>query len=350
MVRSFRHILWVLLGAAALTGCCLVDEDMADCETEYEIRYEVRLVTNMSSELKVRLGQEADAPIASAIRARLQDVFSDYARDIDLGFYDVIRGEAAGDSLRRHHGRHELNGSEGRFSFYLPVREYMHLAVANEVQSGLVSLEGDGVCHRSRLVQEVRDTVPSHRSALYTARLPMKVSAEGPYRFDATLYMANSATALVVDTLGSHIRKLEAYATGFATGFNVCDSTYAFQYTPYVKPDRVDVPGTGSACFVTVNYPSRDTRPGTRTIVDTEAPFISDPAGEPLWNYWIYATLPDGTVTRNRLLVYNPLRAGQLRILRVRLYPNGSVTPGDPTVGVSVTLDWRPGMDQEIIL
>lgn len=350
MSWSYRHILLSLLGAAALSGCCLIDEDLADCETEYDLHYEVRLVTNMTSELQTRLGAEADAPIASALRTRLQGVFSDYASDIDLGFYDVIRGEAAGDSLRRHHGRHELNGNEGHFAFYLPVREYMHLAVANVAESGPVSLEGDGVCHGSRLVQQVRDTIPSHRTGIFTARLPMDLRPDGPFHFDATLFMANCATALVVDTLGSHIRKLEAYASGFATGFQVCDSTYIFQYTPYVKPDRLDVPGTGSACFVTVNFPSRDTRPQTRTVIETEAPFLSDPSGESLWNYWLYATLPDGTVTRTRLLLYNPLRAGQLRIIRVRLYANGSADPGDSTVGVSVTLDWKPGLDHEIIL
>ena len=117
-----------------------------------------------------------------------------------------------------------------------------------------------------------------------------------------------------------------------------------------MKPDRLDIPGTGSACFVTVNFPSRDPWAGTRTLIETEAPFLSDPAGEPLWNYWIYATLPDGTVTRTRLLLYKPLRAGQLRIISVRLYANGSADPGDSTVGVSVTLDWKPGLDHDIIL
>lgn len=346
---SFRHILRVLVGAVALTGCGLIDEDMADCDSEFDLRYEVRLVTNMASELQTRLGEPVDAPIASALRLHLQDVFSDYAHDADLSFYDVIRGTEAGDSLRLHHGRHDLNGSEARLSFYLPVREYMHLAVANVAENGPVTLEGDGLCHGSRLVQEVKDTVSSHRTGLFTGRLPMDFRPEGPHSYDVTLYMANCATALVLDTLGSHIRKLDAYPTGFATGFRVCDSSYVFQYTPYVRPDRLDVSGTGSACFVTVNFPSRDPRAGTRTVIETEAPFISDPAGEALWNYWIYATLPDGTVTRTRLMLYNPLRAGQLRILRVRLYANGSAVPGDPTVGVSVTTDWKPGLDHEIV-
>ena len=153
-------------------------------------------------------------------------------------------------------------------------------------------------------------------------------------------FMANCATALVVDTLGSGIRKLEVYASGFATGFNLCDSTYIFQYTPYVKPDRLEVPGIGTACYAAVHFPSRDTRPATRTVTQTEAPFLSDPSPDPLWRYWVYATLPDGTVTQNRLAVYNPVRAGQLRIIRVKLYGNGSVVAGDPTVGVSVTMDW----------
>jgi len=351
MSWSFRHTLLVLSGAAVLTGCGLIDDDLSDCETECDLHYEVRLVTNMAAEIRSRLGEEADAPVASALRERMQDVFSDDARDIDLDFYDVIRGEAAGDSLRRHHGRHMLSGSEGRFSFYLPAQEYMHLAVANLAEHDPVTLTEDEACHAVRLAQEVRDTVPSHPSALFTARLPMRVHETGPEHFNATLYMVNCATALIIDTLGSHVRKLEAYTSGFATGFQVCDSVYTFDNKPFTKAERLEFPGTESVGFFTVNFPSPDTRTGTRTVIDTEAPFVSDPGTKPLWNYWLYATLPDGTVTRNQLLVYNPLRAGQLRILRVRLYPNGSVEdPGEPTVGLSVTLDWNQGMDHNITI
>lgn len=350
MRRFLQHILLLIPGAAAMAGCCLVDEDMTDCETEYEIRYEVRLVTNLEPELVSKLGNEADKPVAEALRGHLQDVFSDFAHDADLGFYDVVRGGEAGDSLRRHHGRHVMDGNESRFAFYLPVREYMHLVAANLADNGLVRLEEDGRCHASRVVQEVRDTVPSHRTGLFTARLPMKIQGEGARSFQADLYMANCATALVVDTLGSGIRKLDVYASGFATGFNLCDSTYIFQYTPYVKPDRLEVPGTGTACYAAVHFPSRDTRPATRTVTQTEAPFLSDPSPDPLWRYWVYATLPDGTVTQSRLAIYNPVRAGQLRIIRVKLYGNGSVVAGDPTVGVSVTMDWEPGMDYDITL
>ena len=352
MALSTKHILCLLCGAATLAGCCLIDEDLTECETDYEIRYEIRLVTNRNAELETRLGTPADAPAAAALRAGLEDVFSDYAHDLDLRFYDVIRDEAAGDSLRRHHGRHNLDGSEGVFTFFLPVREYMHLAAANVEGNGAVQLEeAAGRCHTARLVQAVRDTVPSHRNALFTARLPMNnIRGDESQRFDASLYMANCASALVVDTLNSHIRKLDVYAMGFATGFNLCDSSYVFSYTPYMKPERLDIPGTGNVGYLTVHFPSRDFRSGTRSVEETEAPFLAESAPDPLWRYLVYATLPDGTITATRLNVYQPIRAGQLRIIKVKLKGDGSGESDDATVGVSVTLDWSPGMDIDIEL
>ena len=52
-------------------------------------------------------------------------------------------------------------------------------------------------------------------------------------------------------------------------------------------------------------------------------------------------TLPDGSVTESRLGLIKPLRAGQLKIIRVRIGHDGIVSTDDTSVGVSVTLDWN---------
>ena len=45
-----RNILLILM-AAAFTGCSLVDEDLGDCEDEFNLDYELQLVTNFSTEI-----------------------------------------------------------------------------------------------------------------------------------------------------------------------------------------------------------------------------------------------------------------------------------------------------------
>lgn len=351
---SVRHrFLWILaLGVAALSGCHLVDEDMGDCETNYDLDYELRMVTNMTTEIQTQLSLEADVQIAQTLRSYLDDVFTDYAHDVDLGFYDVVRNEAAGDSLRLHYESHIMDANQSSYTLYIPIRHYMHLAAANVAGSGLVSLENGGLCHAARLTQEVRDTIDSHRTGIFTARQQMNIQSGVSQEFNVSLYMANCATTLVLDTLGSHLRNLRVYATGFATGFAICDSTYLFQYTPYIRADRISVPESGTLCFSTVNFPSREPKqdPDTKVTIETDDPFVSERSEGSLWRYYVYATLPDGTVTETIVGVFTPLRAGQYKIIRAQVHSNGSLVTSDPTVGLSVVLNWTPGSEHEVEL
>lgn len=349
-MRNFlRHILFLILVVAAFTGCGLVDEDLRDCETDYTIDYELRLVTNMTTELQTELSLEADVHLATALRTYLAGVFTDIAHDVDLGFYDVVRNEEAGDSLRLHHEAHIMDANQTSYTLYIPVRKYQHLALANIEDNDLVSLEDGELCHGSRLVQEVRDTIPCHQTGLFTARLPMDIREGEDQQFNVHLYMANCATAIVIDTTDAPVHNVRAYATGFATGFSICDSVYRFSYTPIVRADQIELQEPGRVCFATVNFPSREL-PETKTIIDTDEPFVSESAENSIWRYKIYTTLPDGKVTESILGITKPLRAGQLEIIKVKVLSNGGVQPSDPTVGVSVTLDWTPGQDYHIPL
>ena len=58
----------------------------------------------------------------------------------------------------------------------------------------------------------------------------------------------------------------------------------------------------------------------------------------------------DNSVTETTLGVTKPLRAGQLMILKAKVLPDGSVQPHDPTVGMSVVLDWGEGIGGDIEL
>ena len=98
---------------------------------------------------------------------------------------------------------------------------------------------------------------------------------------------------------------------------------------------------------MSVNFPSREPSVtpalNTRTVIETTEPFIAQPGDEVLWEFRIYLPQPDGTITETILGIREPLRAGQLKIVRVRIGDSGQVEAENPNVGVSVTLDWKPG-------
>ena len=143
--------------------------------------------------------------------------------------------------------------------------------------------------------------------------------------FNVHLYMANAATAIVIDTVGSHIRDLKMFATGFATDFSVCDSLYYFNSTPVFRMDKLPVEESGGYCFAAVHFPSRNPA-DTKVIIDSDDPFVTRDAESPLWNLKAYVTLPDGTVTETVLGVTRALQAGELRVIKVKALENGAVS------------------------
>lgn len=340
-------MIFVLL-AAAFTGCSLVDEDQSDCGTNYNLDYTLTLVTNISTEISTELettvSTELELSAALAIREYLKNVFTDYAHDVDLSFYDVL-----GDSLRLHHEEHIMDGNQSSYTLHIPIHHYMHTALANILDNSQVEVQDGERCHYEKLHQVVGDTLSSHTTGLFTARLPMHIQEGVSQNFNVHLYMANAATAIVIDTVGSHIRDLKMYTTGFATDFSVCDSLYFFNSTPVFRMDKLPLDQAGGYCFAAVHFPSRNPA-DTKVIIDSDDPFVTPDAEFPLWNLKAYVTLPDGTVTETVLGVTQALQAGELRVIKVKALENGAVQPGDPTVGVSVTLDWGSGMEHHVDL
>lgn len=347
MQSRILHIASILIyEAAALSACSLVDEDMRDCENDYELDYELQLVTNLTTELQTQLSLAADVSVSSALETEMRDVFTDFAHDVDLSFYDV-----EGDSLRLHHESHVMDAAESSYTLNIPVRKYMHLAVANVVNNPMVQLSEGEKCHEAAFYQVVQDTVESHTKGLFSARLLMDVKEGVDQQFDVGLYMVNCASSIVLDTLGSGIKDLKVFMTGFASGFSIADSTYRFDHNPIIRPVKVvveDEPGA-PLCFASVNFPSRDVK-GTKLVIDTDEPFDSDTADHALWQIKVYCTLLDGSITETILDIFNSLRPGQFKVIRAKVRKDGAADPvtpsgeGDSTVGVSVTLDWSSGM------
>ena len=328
-----------------LVGCGPIDEDLSDCGIRNQLDYELRLVTNMTTELQTHLTAQTDVTVSNMLRTHLGGVFSDFAHDVDLSFYDVV-----GDSVRLDHDVRIMDANQTSYTLYLPVRRYMHTAIANLKNNEEVILTDDEFCHQSRLTlaQPTADTIRSHTTGLFTARLPMEVQEGIDQVFNVRLYMANCAAALIADTTGTHIRDLRVCTSGFATGFSICDSVYLFsEQSPVVQAERLDTLDSSKLCFCSVNFPSPEPEEDveaddqTRVVIETTDPFASLGAKHPLWHFICYVTLDDGTVTRTVLDITRPLRAGQLYILTANVQDDGIVSPKDKTVGVSVTLNWN---------
>lgn len=327
------------------TGCCLVDEDFSECPDELFVDYEMHLITNVQTEISTVLGSDADVPAADALRNHLKDIFWDQAHDIDFSFYD------AGSPMPvLEHFSDIIDASSASYTFHFPARDYMHLAIANILDNAQVNLLGGDYCQTSRLLQNAGTGNPEvsapHTTGIFTARLPMDIQENVNQTFKVKLYMANCATALVVDNTAEgtpEIRDFKAFTTGFANSFNIADSTYVFDSQTLIKADRIPVEGNAESLYATVQFPSRDPNPRSKVVIETTDPFISDDAQDVLWEWIVYVTLPDGSVTESRLGLSQPLRAGQLKIIRARIDQDGTLSTDDTSVGVSVTLDWNQG-------
>ena len=174
-------VICMLFMTTCFLACNSIDDDLSDCptdEVQYQMEYELKLVTNMTTELQTQLTTVTELGVASALETHLENIFSDHAHDIDLTFYDT---EGTLDSL--YHKRDIIDANQTSYTLTLPMRKYMHLAVANIAKNTVVSLENIDHSNTSMLKQvegTVSDGSPvriidSHTTGLFTARQPMEV-------------------------------------------------------------------------------------------------------------------------------------------------------------------------------
>ena len=357
IVRKIE-LLFTMLALAIFASCGQIDDDLSACpptpappsepEAKLDVDYELKLVTNMVTELQTQLNTVTEVEISDALKDHLGNVFKGYAHDVDLSFYDTENGF---ESLV--HVNHIMNDSARSYSIYLPMREYMHLACANTVNNPVVSLDGFENYHSARLQQAMGDTINSHSTGLFTARSEMRVIEGVAQTFEVKLYMANAAAALVVDTTGINIKNFRAYAKGFATSFQLADSLYEYSETsPYVRASKISLSDeSNQLAFCTVSFPSPN--PNGWKMKEKEETAVTraigeiipegESTGEPLWEYVAYVTLEDGSVTKTTLTIPDPLLAGEFKVIKGRLDTQGIVQPVEGNVGVSFNLKWDEG-------
>ena len=57
----------------------------------------------------------------------------------------------------------------------------------------------------------------------------------------------------------------------------------------------------------------------------------------------IYADMPNGSITKTVLTLSEALKAGDIKVIRVKVNDDGGISTTDSNVGASVTLDWKKG-------
>ena len=331
---------------AVLAGCSTIDDNLDSCGEQAKMDYELQLVTNVSTEVQTQLTAQTDVALAATLKSYLGEIFTDYAKDVNLMFFGT-----GNDSTLMHQDEHTMNNSEHSYTLYIPRQKYMHLAVANVEGDPVVRLEDTESCHTAVLRQIEGDTIDSHNTGIFTARQLMEMIEGVNQTFNVKLYMANCSAMLVVDPQGHDISKMSVFATGFATAFYIADSVYEYKKpAPMIRTKRMEPDESGHVGFVSVSFPSPEpsthqssVNSSTRTVIETTDPFIAQPGDEVLWEFHIFLPQADGTTTKTVLGIREPLRAGQFKIIKARIGENGQVEPEAPNVGVSVTLDWKPG-------
>ena len=374
----------VLAGAASMLflpgGCGLIDEDRVDCPEEVTLTYSLDLISNKDEEMDLKLGREKDLPLRLALEDYLKGIFVDKAHDVDLSFYNLRQ---AGDRTDRI--TEIIDAGRREYDIRLVASDYQHLGVANLTGNGPVILAEDEKAETAMLTEDAlaATTVESHRTGIFSARKRMLIRKDESQHFDAHLYMANDAAALILNVDSCVFRSIRADYQGLADRFRINDSTYFWDRQIHVAADLVDVepylPRVSNngpsyiwaydeywelwertpVMLCAVGFPSRNV--GTAVIGTT--PYI--------WAINLYVELLDGTTTLSQLFIGEPLPASHLMIIKGWLDADGSFksrpsvpvipdpTPGpdgpnpptpptppewvDVIAGVNVTLNWKEG-------
>ena len=349
MKKNNKILALLALALPSLTSC--INEDLSGCGTDFGLTYNVRLRTNLRSTLYGELSAPAEQAVAERLAQALGGVFTDHASDLDLAFYT---GEAPA-----HREAHEMDGSSASYTIYLPSADYNHLAMANAGMEPLVSVEGDAYS-LLELRQADADTLPSHTVGVFAARRQLRVADAGG-SFNVDLYMQNSAVALVIDLNGHQLTDIHGSLSGMASAFAVADSTYSFDRNTVIRASRLD-DGQGRVALYAACFPSREAplqlSPGGRglqaiqqgRLLGGAAPSPRERAGgeaSSLYQFVVYTT-ENGSITESTLSVSEPLRAGDIKVIKARIGDGGQVVTDAPEVGVSVKLDWTPGGDHDV--
>lgn len=304
----------------SLVSC--IDEDLSRCGVNYTIHYVVHQQTDLRAEVAAVLSSPQEQEAAEAVETALGGVFTDLAHDLDLSFYDAHQ--------LSYHERNIIDASSASFTFYLQQADYRHLTLANVIDETAVTLEGTASDLSLSVSAMASDTLSSHSRPLFSSRTDMPLEGRET-SFRSHLYMLNSAVAVALADGSGKSPSVRGCVSGMASSFMVNDSVYA--YSPLAVTRMEQTQPQGYHVLYATTLPSPDNAPGN--------------PDDGIWQVKVYVTIDD-KVTENVLHVGEPLRAGSVKIIKGVIKDDGSISTESPEVGVSVTLDWKPGGDHDV--
>ncbi len=315
------YILFLLF--LTLPCCRLIDDDLSVCGTDLTFIYQTRLNTNIESEIATVLPEAEMKPVADNIRTFLAPVFQPDMYDLQLYFY------LSADASLLRSSVHSVNASSAEIPLNLPEDSYTHLCVANADGNSQMSVLTADYSSSLRLRQSVADTIRSHNTGIYTGRYNLNITDDTPVSGIVPLYIINSSVALVIDSTDVSADSISVCLHGMASAFSVQDSLFSF--TPH---QVVAMQPIAPQCFAAICLPSSD------NPKEDGAYYSLD----------VLVTRPDSTITQNIITINSPLMAGNLKIIRCKLLPDGRLDPEENTeVGITVTLDWKQGGQHDVI-
>lgn len=318
----------MLATLTTLSSC--IDEDMSDCGKDYKIQYKLQLHTQLNTTIDADLDLSTEHGIANNLKQELGTIFTDHAKDNDLSFF-------TGETLS-HHEANEMDANSVSYTIFLPRNAYTNLALANTGAASHVSIAGADKLSTLALSQEKTDTIDSHNIGLFSARLNIKED-DFNQNLRTTLYMANCASAVVIDKNNVQADEIFGFVKGMADEYMVNDSIYHYDNNTVVRAKKATVTETHEALYA-VSFPSRD-----GYYIGNDSKATDGEAG--IWEFHVIVKI-NGKYTENILSFPSPLKAGSLRIAKVTLHPDGSFESKTQSVGVSVKLDWKPGGQHDI--
>ena len=336
-------------------------------------------IPDVTAELNEKLSYLKDQPIRKALVLYTDPIFNPKVQDIDISFFDQRQHGA-----RTFHETNVMNAEEKLFPLDLVASDYRFGGAANLSPTPSVKLTG-GENEKELVLMQASDAGDPHRAGMFTFRHRAYVKKDTPSQeYTTALCMVNAAAALILNRDSCDVTAISATYEGFADSFNVLDSLYSYDrnlvvntdpidVTPYLRSDE-DLPmqsewGYDPAWIQWVKTPlmvcgvSFPTRNFGTDVINGKVV---------IWTIHLLVTLADGSVTRNDIFIGQPVMAGHLKIIKGWLLKDGSFAatpplvpqggpsyepgPDPPTppspedeavVGISVMLNWRPGMSYE---
>lgn len=332
-IGRFLRLGGCLAAVLWLTTSC-INEDLSKCGRDYAVDYELKLSTSLQLALDEEFVTAEEQALAARLRDDLGNVLSDKARVMDLSFFEEQSGE-----LEKHQ-RLTPNANEASVTVYMNRGNYYNVALAATDTENEVSISNASTYGGISLLQLAADTVDAYHSALYMGLERLALSNESGHYY-VPLYMVNSVPVLVVNTTGSTASLISTYVSGTASGLHCADSVFVYDRSAVMRTVRTDAGNLKAyhcVCFPSANTPAQRRATGGD---------LTQAEGS-LWEMEAYTRTAEGKYVKNTLYIKEPLRAGAMLVVKVKLQNDGTLTTDNPEVGVSVELDWKPGGDFDI--